>query len=80
MKFDGAFGVRPTLTSNRAPSTYLYAATQERRLLITDPKALHHIMQASGYTYVRSEDRKEPTRTLLGKGVLVVEGESSSLL
>ncbi|KAI5824316.1 cytochrome P450 [Schizophyllum commune Tattone D] len=40
----------------------------ERRLLITDPKALHHIMQASGYTYIRSEDRKEPTRTLLGKG------------
>ncbi|KAL1754863.1 cytochrome P450 [Schizophyllum commune] len=47
----------------------------ERRLLITDPKALHHIMQTSGYTYIRSEDRKEPMRTLLGKGVLVVEGE-----
>ncbi|KAL1715744.1 cytochrome P450 [Schizophyllum commune] len=47
----------------------------EQRLLITDPKALHHIMQASGYTYIRSEDRKEPMRTLLGKGVLVVEGE-----
>ncbi|KAL1660350.1 cytochrome P450 [Schizophyllum commune] len=65
VKFDGA----------AVPSTYPDTPEQERLLLITDPKALHHIMQASGYTYIRSEDRKEPMRTLLGKGVLVVEGE-----
>ncbi|KAL1706323.1 cytochrome P450 [Schizophyllum commune] len=65
VKFDGA----------AVPSTYPDTPEQERLLLITDPKALHPIMQASGYTYIRSEDRKEPMRTLLGKGVLVVEGE-----
>ncbi|KAL1727750.1 cytochrome P450 [Schizophyllum commune] len=52
----------------RSPAAQFDGAFGERRLLITDPQALHHIMQASGYTYIRSEDRKEPMRTLLGKG------------
>ncbi|KAL1681037.1 cytochrome P450 [Schizophyllum commune] len=47
----------------------------EQRLLINDPKALHYIMQTAGYGYVRTEDKKEPMRTLVGKGILTVEGD-----
>ncbi|KAL1746488.1 cytochrome P450 [Schizophyllum fasciatum] len=47
----------------------------EQRLFISDPKALHYIMQTSGYGFMRSEDRKENMRTLLGKGILTVEGD-----
>ena len=34
-------------------------------------------MQTAGYGYVRTEDKKEPMRTLVGKGILTVEGEPS---
>ncbi|KAL1715757.1 cytochrome P450 [Schizophyllum commune] len=50
-------------------------AAEEQRLLINDPKALHYIMQTAGYGYVRTEDKKEPMRTLVGKGILTVEGD-----
>ncbi|KAI5899071.1 cytochrome P450 [Schizophyllum commune H4-8] len=51
------------------------AAFGEQRLLINDPKALHYIMQTAGYGFVRTEDKKEPMRTLIGKGILTVEGD-----
>ncbi|KAL1727763.1 cytochrome P450 [Schizophyllum commune] len=51
------------------------AAFGEQRLLINDPKALHYIMQTAGYGFVRTEDKKEPMRTLVGKGILTVEGD-----
>ncbi|KAL1691618.1 cytochrome P450 [Schizophyllum commune] len=47
----------------------------EQRLLINDPKALHYIMQTAGHGYVRTEDKKELMRTLVGKGILTVEGD-----
>ena len=34
-------------------------------------------MQTAGYGFVRTEDKKEPMRTLLGKGILTVEGDPS---
>ncbi|KAL1706309.1 cytochrome P450 [Schizophyllum commune] len=51
------------------------AAFGEQRLLVNDPKALHYIMQSAGYGFVRTEDKKEPMRTLIGKGILTVEGD-----
>ena len=32
-------------------------------------------MQTAGYGFVRTEDKKEPMRTLVGKGILTVEGD-----
>ena len=36
-------------------------------------------MQTAGYGFVRTEDKKEPMRTLIGKGILTVEGDPTPL-
>ncbi|KAF5368790.1 hypothetical protein D9757_012275 [Collybiopsis confluens] len=46
------------------------------RLLISDPKALHWILQTSGYRWGKSSDRKEISRLVGGKGLGWADGDS----
>ncbi|KAF5357736.1 hypothetical protein D9757_011950 [Collybiopsis confluens] len=46
------------------------------RLLISDPKALQHILQTSGYRWGKSSERQEISRLVGGKGVGWADGES----
>jgi len=55
---------------------YADAVTQEERLWIADPKAIHHILQGSSYMYGKTNGRKETIAILLGKGLAWAEGES----
>ncbi|KAK0462491.1 cytochrome P450 [Desarmillaria tabescens] len=53
----------------------LRAPLGEDRLLVSDPKALQHIYQTSGYRYIKPPGRKEIGRLLNGTGILFAEGE-----
>jgi len=55
---------------------YADTVTQEERLWIADPKAIHRILQGSSYLYGKVNIRKELGVTLLGKGLAWAEGES----
>ncbi|KAK0484070.1 cytochrome P450 [Armillaria novae-zelandiae] len=47
----------------------------EDRLLVSDPKALQYIYQASGYGFIKPPGRKELGRLITGTGILYVEGD-----
>lgn len=48
---------------------------KEQLLMISDPKALHHIFQATGYRYPRVQMRRLLAEVATGKGVTSVEGD-----
>jgi len=57
-----------------------WCIAQEDRLWIADPKAVHHILQGSGYLYGKLSSTREFFVPLLGKGLVWAEGESSLML
>lgn len=49
---------------------------QEDRLLIADPKALHHIFQAgSSYRFPKQRVRRALSRLTSGEGIIAAEGK-----
>ncbi|KAE9403334.1 cytochrome P450 [Gymnopus androsaceus JB14] len=44
------------------------------RFIISDPKALQHILQTSGYRWVKFQERKEFSRMTSGRGLLWADG------
>ncbi|KIK56481.1 hypothetical protein GYMLUDRAFT_47014 [Collybiopsis luxurians FD-317 M1] len=46
------------------------------RFLISDPKALHHILQTSGYRWGKYRERVELSRLMSGKGLTYAEGNA----
>lgn len=51
------------------------AITQEERLWIADPKAIHHILQGSNRLYEKTLSVREVGATVVGWGVSTVDGE-----
>jgi len=48
---------------------------QEDRLWTADPKALNHILQKSGYLYVKPRSAQERTALVAGRGISWAQGE-----
>jgi len=55
---------------------YADAVTQEDCLWIADPKAIHRILQSSGYLYERPRGRRELIVSLVDRGLLWADGGS----
>lgn len=51
------------------------AITQEERLWVADPKAIHHILQGSNRLYEKPDFIRERGATFVGWGLASVEGE-----
>jgi len=51
------------------------AVTQEERLWIADPKAIHHILQGSSDLYQRPESERELLAAIMDKGLSWSAGE-----
>ena len=49
---------------------------QEEILLLSDPKALHHILHVSGYQYPKKTDVIQTIRLIMGRGIFWAEGIS----
>ncbi|KAF4607972.1 hypothetical protein EYR40_000308 [Pleurotus pulmonarius] len=49
------------------------AAFGEDRLLISDPKVLHYILQTSGYRFSKPSEANEMTRITVGNGILTAD-------
>ena len=47
---------------------------------IADPKAINHILQKSGYFYAKPSDAQERIALLSDRGIISVEGESSTTI
>lgn len=47
---------------------------KEDRLWIADPKALHHILQATSYLYVKPSIRRETASLVADRGLLWADG------
>jgi cytochrome P450 len=52
----------------------LMLTMQRERLWVADPKAIHHILQATSYLYQKSAASMELLETILDKGLVSVEG------
>ncbi|KZT57219.1 cytochrome P450 [Calocera cornea HHB12733] len=52
----------------------------KQRLILTDPRAIHHIFTTKSYSYQRPEGLRLATRKLLGDGILNSEGEDHKRL
>ena len=48
---------------------------QEDRLWTADPRALNHILQKSGYLYVKPRSARERTALVAGHGISSSQGE-----
>ncbi|KAF8959165.1 cytochrome P450 [Flammula alnicola] len=44
-------------------------------LMLADPKALHHIVQASGYRYPKTPDTNQAIRLMMGRGIFWAVGD-----
>jgi hypothetical protein len=53
---------------------------KEDRLWIADPKALHYILQATSYLYVKSPIRREASYLITDGGLLWADGTAGSHL
>ena len=53
---------------------------QEDRLWITDPKAINHILQKSGYLYDKPTNLREGMALLTGRGIMWADGEFPSII
>ena len=51
------------------------AITQEERLWVADPKAIHHILQGSNRLYEKPNFIRERAATVVDWGLAAVEGE-----
>ena len=56
------------------------ACLQEDRLWITDPKAINHILQKSGYLYAKLAGLQEGMGLVTGRGLLWAGGKFSSMV
>ena len=80
VRWNGPFGVR--LAFYRTHVGVLYSGTsdstclQEDCLWIADPKAIHHILQKSGYFYAKPSNNREQVALLADRdGIASAEGE-----
>lgn len=55
----------------------MLTAAKEDRLWIADPKALHYILQATSYLYVKPLIRKETASLITDKGLVWAGGTAS---
>ena len=53
---------------------------KEDRLWIADPKALHYILQATSYLYVKSSIRREASYLITDGGLVWADGTAGSHL
>jgi len=51
---------------------------KEDRLWVADPKALHHILQATSYLYVKPSIRREAVSLIADRGLLWADGTTAS--
>ena len=51
---------------------------KEDRLWVADPKALHHILQATSYLYVKPSIRRETSSLIADKGLVWADGTTAS--
>ena len=79
-RWNGALGVRSFLESRSWGHCYTDNKMQEERLWIADPKAVHHILQASSYEYEKPPHNKVQREMLVDKGLASVEGEPTLTL
>jgi len=42
--------------------------------MLADPKALHHVFQASGYRYPKTHDTNQAIRLMMGRGIFWAVG------
>ncbi|KZO96850.1 cytochrome P450 [Calocera viscosa TUFC12733] len=52
----------------------------KQRLILTDPRAIHHIFTTKSYSYRRPEGLRLATKKLLGDGILSSEGDDHKRL
>ena len=76
VRWNGALGVRSIPRGPAMGYCDADAITQEERLWIADPKAIHHILQDSCYQYEKPPHTRGKRELLVGKGISWVEGES----
>ena len=48
--------------------------------MLADPKAIQHVMQGSGYNYLKSAEDRQLLRMVAGDGLAWVHGNSLFLL
>jgi len=53
-------------------------SVKEDQLWFADPKALHHIIQATGYLYVKPSIRRETASLVADRGLLWADGTAGS--
>ena len=76
--WNGPFGVHLLTERVFELSTEMIATPQEDRLWIADPKAINHILQKSGYLYLKSPLIRETSAMVADPiGILSAEGELS---
>jgi hypothetical protein len=76
----GCLGCASKLFWIRHSALLADAITQEERLWVADPKAIHHILQGSNRLYEKPHAVTEQLTALFDCGIVAVEGELPSLL
>jgi len=61
---------------SRSERLLILTGVKEDRLWFADPKALHHILQATSYLYVKPLIRQETASLVTDKGLLWADGTS----
>jgi cytochrome P450 len=58
--------------------SYRVNLQQEEILMLSDPKALHYILHASGYHYPKKDDVNQSIRLFMGTGIFWASGSTSN--
>jgi len=74
-RWNGPLGVRFSPGCREYLYTCADITVQEERLWITDPKAVHRILQGSGYLYEKLSSSRERLATITDKGLVWAVGE-----
>ena len=74
-RWNGLLGVYFSFGGRAQLDPYPDVVTQEERLWIADPKAIHHIFQYSGDLYGRLDSFREQVAIVLDRGLFWAEGE-----
>lgn len=74
-RWNGVLGVPFICGPSVMPFLSLIIYSQEDRLWIADPKAIHHILQASGYLYSKPNFISERIAIIMDRGLVWATGE-----
>lgn len=56
-----------------------YGILGQKRVLVTDPRAIHDMFQTHAYSYVKSPAVSKLLKSVLGEGLVVAEGDQHRL-